>query len=51
VQLIRSRTDAAQVQLEVEADIEQTSDLLPSFEVAAHPEQSIGDATQHDFSG
>ena len=39
--------DAVQVELEVEADVEQARDVLGPLQVAAHPEQGVGDAAEH----
>ena len=38
----------AGVELEVQPDVEQPGDVLGTLEVAAHPEEILGDPAQHD---
>ncbi len=45
VQLMRSGPDAVQVQFQVEPDVQQPGDVLGPLQVAAHPEQGIGNST------
>jgi hypothetical protein len=45
LELVRTGEDAAQIEFEMETDVEQAGHMLGTLQVAAHPEKGIGDAT------